>query len=143
MTNTNTTEKMTNKKALTYVLETFELPKAVKEKLEVMIVQLDKKNGAERKPTKTQLENENYKKMILEFMTETKVTVTDIQKSIEELNDFSNQKVARLVKDLYDGGLIKKEVVKGRSYFFIQKSAEKSAFSKSQVVEKWKIELIF
>ena len=83
------------------------------------IALLEKKNGAERKPTKTQIENEGYKKLILEHMTSKKVTVSEIQKSIEELSEFSNQKVARLVKDLYDGGLICKEVEKGRSYFFI------------------------
>ena len=116
---TNINEKMTNKKALNYVLSTFELPNDVKEKLENMIIQLDKRNGAERKPTKTQMENEGYKKLILEFLTEKKVTVSEIQKSIEDFNDFSNQKVARLVKDLYDGGLIKKEIAKGRSYFFV------------------------
>ena len=120
-TSTSAKDKMTNKKALVYVLETYKdsLPKEVAEKLEKMCVQLDKKNSADRKMTKTQLENEGYKKLILENLTSKKVTVTDIQKSIEELAEFSNQKIARLVKDLYDAGKIKKEIIKGRSYFFI------------------------
>lgn len=83
------------------------------------IALLAKKNSADRKPTKTQLENEGFKKLILEHMGEKKETVTDIQKAIPELAEFSNQKIARLVKDLYDGKLIKKEIIKGRSYFFI------------------------
>lgn len=115
-----TTNKMTNKKALEFVMETYKdtLPKEVKEKLEKMAEQLDKKSGTDRKPTKVQQENETYKKLILDMMTETKLmTVTEIQKAIPEFADFSNQKVASLVKQLKDAEKLDKVVEKGRSYF--------------------------
>ena len=45
--------------------------------------------------------------------------LTNILDNPADVIDFSNQKVARLVKDLYDAGMICKEVEKGRSYFFV------------------------
>lgn len=117
---TTTTNKMTNKKALEFVMETYKdtLPKEVKEKLEKMVEQLDKKSGTDRKPTKVQQENETYKELILDMMTETKLmTVTEIQKAIPEFADFSNQKVASLVKQLKDAEKLDKVIEKGRSYF--------------------------
>lgn len=82
---------------------------------------LSKKSGSDRKPTKTQQENEFYKGLIVEHLsTEDKPkTVTEIQKAIPELADFSNQKISALVKQLYDAETIKKKIEKGRSYFFV------------------------
>ena len=48
-------EKMTNRKALTYALENCELPTAVADKFRAMLDALDRKNGAERKPTAKQV----------------------------------------------------------------------------------------
>ena len=112
-------EKMTNKMALNYVLSNCEVPVMVREKLEKMLEQLDKRTSADRKPTKTQLENETYKELIMDVMSTEHRTVTDIMKLIPQFEDFSNQKVASLVKSLLNEGKIQKAVVKGRSYFFI------------------------
>lgn len=82
---------------------------------------LVKKNSGEKKPTKTQLENETYKAQILEFLggqTEGK-TCTEIMKAIPEFAEFSNQKVASLVRQLCDAKQVTKEVVKGKALFTI------------------------
>lgn len=64
------TNKMTNKKALTYVLENMaEIPADVKERLEGMVAALENKAAStKRKPTAKQTENEGFKSLILEFM---------------------------------------------------------------------------
>ena len=121
-----TQKKLTNKMALEIAINTIETAEVkgnyskaeIVEKLNTMIVQLEKKSGSDRKPTAKQTENEGYKVLILEHLTSEKETVTDIMKAIPEFADFSNQKVAALVKQLLDNHLIEKEVIKGRSYFF-------------------------
>lgn len=90
---------------------------------------LDRKSagGGEKKLTATQIENEGYKAIILDFMTEDNLyTITDLIKSIPEFNGFNNQKVNGLVRQMYadvkkeqntdDFPLIRSEV-KGRAYF--------------------------
>ena len=84
---------------------------------------LSKKHGSERKPTAKQKENDNLRDVIMDYMasqTEGK-TVSDMMKEIPELEGMSNQKVSALVKPLFDGGKLNKEIVKGRSYFAVSK----------------------
>lgn len=109
--------KMTNKNALAYVVANCEVPVEVKEKLEGMIAQLEKKSSSDRKPSKTQIENEGYKSLIMDIMSDELMTVTDIMKAVPEFADFSNQKVAALVKSLLTEGKVTKTTEKGRSYF--------------------------
>lgn len=61
-------EKMTNRKALDYVLENCDLPSDVSEKLSAMLVALDKKSGGTRKPTANQIANEEMKTKIWDSM---------------------------------------------------------------------------
>lgn len=80
---------------------------------------LAKKNSGDKKPTKTQEENEGFKAKILDFLgqqTEGK-TCTEILKGIPEFADFNNQKVAALVRQLADSGKVEKATVKGKSLF--------------------------
>ena len=58
-------EKVTNKSALNYVLTNFELPADVKEKLENMVAQLEKKSASPKKETKTQKENKELCELAL------------------------------------------------------------------------------
>ena len=109
--------KMTNKTALAYVVENYAVPDEVREKLEGMIAQLEKKNAGSRKPTKTQIENEGYKALMLEVMSDQPMTVTDVMKAVPEFAEFSNQKVAALMKGLFNEGKVTKTTEKGRSYF--------------------------
>ncbi len=111
-------EKMTNVKAIDYVLANAELPTEVKEKLEKMKEQFVKKNSAERKPTATQTENAGLKVAILDAMEEGKqYTITDLMKSVPELADLSNQRVSAIVRQLKDEGEVVREEIKRKAYF--------------------------
>lgn len=99
-----TTKKITKRESFTEI-------KGILEKLgrtdlaNVMDHELDllaKKNSADRKPTATQVENENLKKAILDFMEEDeKYTITDLIKTVPELEGLTNQKVSSIVKQMY------------------------------------------
>lgn len=80
---------------------------------------LAKKNTSDKKPTKTQQENVEYKSMILNLMseTDTAMTCTEIQKAIPAFDGFSNQKVASLVRQLFLDGSVIKTMVKGKAMF--------------------------
>ena len=112
-------EKMTNVKAINYVLANAELPTDVKEKLEKMREQFVKKNSAERKPTATQVENDRLKDLIVDFLVATgkSFTVTDLIKASPDLADLTNQKVSRLANDLVDENRITKFSEKRKTYF--------------------------
>lgn len=109
--------KMTNRKALEFVLENCTIPTEVEEKLTSMIAALDRKNGAERKPTAVQIENEKFKTLILSVVGAKGMTVTDIIKAVPEFEGFSNQKISALVRQLKEEGKLVKTVEKGRSFF--------------------------
>lgn len=125
------TNKLTNKKALELAIKAidtanFHTPDfkvdEIIEKLEKMLAQVEKKGGAERKPTAKQKENEVLKQAILSYMTiERLMTVTEMMKEIPELEGMSNQKVSSLVKQLKDTEQVVKVVEKGRSYFHLPK----------------------
>ena len=54
------TERMTNRKALTYVLENCDVPADVEAKLKGMIEALNRKSSTERKPTAQELADLNF-----------------------------------------------------------------------------------
>lgn len=112
------TEKMTNSKALAFVLGMEGIPSDVREKLVNIKASIDKKNSAERKPTATQTENVGLKVAILEGMESGKAyTIGDLMKEIPELADLTNQRVSALVRQLKDEGLVTREEVKRKAYF--------------------------
>ena len=80
------------------------------------IAVLDKKT-ANKKPTKTQEENEVLKGVILDTLTNEGVTVTDLQSKNEELSVLSNQRVSALLRQLVADGKVVKEVDKKKSFF--------------------------
>ena len=111
-------EKMTNVKALDYVLTNATLPTDVKEKLENMKAQFAKKNSAERKPTATQTENVGLKNAIVEGMEVGKAyTISELMKSVPALADLTNQRVSALVRQLKDEGKVTREEIKRKAYF--------------------------
>lgn len=115
-----TNEKMTNKKALVYVIENCEVPSEVKEKVEKMIEALDKKSSnRSTKPSKTQEANAELKAILTDFMANNeKMTVSETIKNCSAVSDLSNQKVSRLLNDLVKDGVLDKNVEKGKTYFF-------------------------
>lgn len=111
-------EKMTNVKALEYVMANCELPTDVAEKLGKMKEQFVKKNSADRKPTANQTENAGLKVAILGGMATGKAyTITDLMKCIPELSDLSNQRVSAIVRQLKDEGAVTREEIKRKAYF--------------------------
>lgn len=102
-------EKMTNKKALEYVMDNFEdMPADVASKIEAMIASLNKKSSGNRKPTATQIENESYKATILEILTTDGMTASEVIKSHSDFDGMSNQKMSALLKQLVEAGKVEK-----------------------------------
>ena len=122
-----TNKKMTNAMALEIALEVMKETDAEKyaeviEKLDKMLVQVNKKSSANRKPTATQLENEGLRVKIAEYLTNTgkRLTVSEMMKEIEGLEELSNQRVTSLATSLYKEGKINREVEKRKAYFFVK-----------------------
>ena len=80
-------------------------------------IELLQKKSSNRKPTKTQAENESLKNEILSVLTDKGMTVTEIQKSSEILGELSNQKVSALLRQLVEVGAVEKTVDKKKSLF--------------------------
>ena len=118
MTNTN---KMTNRKALEYAINNCELPADVAEKFNAMIAALDKKAGAERKPTAKQTENVAVREALVEFINENMTgdgfTCADLVKSCPAVEGKSNQYVSAILRQAVLAGEVSKGTVKRRTYF--------------------------
>lgn len=79
---------------------------------------LAKKNSADKKPTKAQVENEGIKGVILAGMENGRLyTITDLIKSIEGISDLSNQRVSALVRQLVADGSVARTEDKRKAYF--------------------------
>lgn len=110
-------EKITNVKALAYVLENCDLTNEVREKIEKMKEQFEKKNSAEKKPTANQVANKGIQDAILEGMQNGKLyTITDMIKEIPACADLTNQKVSALIRPLI-GISIERVEDKRKAYF--------------------------
>lgn len=115
---TKTTERMTNAKAIAYVIENCEVPTEVAEKLEKILASYEKKSSAERKPTATQVANEHLKEIIVEVLTGAEpMTVSEVIKAHVELAELSNQKVSALMTQLVNEKVVVKTIEKRKSYF--------------------------
>ena len=108
-------DKMTNRKALDYVLDNCDQPAEVSEKLAAMLVALDKKSGGTRKPTANQIANEELKAKICDSME------SGVRYQVKELAKLvgmeSFQKCSALVKQLKDCGKVVRSEEKGVAYF--------------------------
>lgn len=120
MTKTNVVknEKLTYVAALTYAIENGNLPAEIAEKLTALRTQQEKRNTAEKKPTKVQEANLGIKQVILTALEGQEAkTVSEIQTLSEELGQLSNQKVASLVRQLVEEGKLIREEEKRKAYF--------------------------
>ena len=110
-------EKITNVKALAYVLENCDLTDEVREKVEKMKAQFEKKNSAEKKPTANQIANQELQVAILEGMQNGKLyTITDMIKEIPACATLTNQKVSAIVRAMVGISLERVEE-KRKAYF--------------------------
>ena len=116
-----TSEKMTNRKALTYAIENLpNAPQDVLDKLGNMIAQLDKKNASPKKLTAQQEKNLSMQAEISEFLFDHEgegFTVSDLLKSVPSCEGDSNQHVSALMRALVLGGSVEKYTDKRRTYF--------------------------
>lgn len=114
MTNT----KMTNAKALEYVLNEVELPEDVKEKIQ-NIYNSTVKKSTNRKPSKAQEQNVVYAEMVKEVLADGKArTISEILKARDEFADLSNQKMTAVVRMMIANGEVTK-VVDGKKSTFV------------------------
>ena len=110
-------EKMTNVKALAYVLANADLPTEVAEKLTKMKEQFEKKNSAEKKPTAQQVANMAIQTAILEGMESGKLyTITELIKAIPACNDLTNQRVSAIIRGML-GISVERVEEKRKAYF--------------------------
>lgn len=87
----------------------------VREKLEALKAQLAKRNKGERKPTKTQRENEGLKAEVVEFLRG--VTGGMQCKDIAAHFEVSGQKMSALLTQLVKAEVVEKYVEKRVTYF--------------------------
>lgn len=119
-------ERMTNKKALEYVIENCDLPTEIMEKFEKMRDSASRKTLARvKKPTATQIANETRKEKIMEILTESTepLTATEIMNhhdnmvTDEEMKLNSNQRTSALLKQLIEEGKAVKEKTGNKTLF--------------------------
>ena len=119
MTNITTNTKTTNKSALTYILEHYDLPADVAEKVQGMLAQLEKRSSAERKPSARQVENEKLKQSILDAMEVNRLY--SVGEMIKEFTffptDITPQRVSALMSQLVVDRKVIREVDKRKVYF--------------------------
>lgn len=99
--------------------ETLTVSKAeVIEKIQKMIESLDAKASAPKKPTKIQEANEGVKDIIKEVLDgQVPMTISEIMAHSTELSALSNQKVASLVRQMVEAGVLVRTEEKRKAYF--------------------------
>ena len=83
---------------------------------------LTRKNtvNGEKALTPNQIQNENFKVIIAEYMASAPdrlFTVTELNKEVDVLNDLSNQRISAILRQMVDAGKVEKVVDKRKSYF--------------------------
>lgn len=118
-----TTERMTKRDAFNAIIAILAASDA--ENAEILIdameheIELLNKKHTSKKPSKVQVENENYKSLIIEYLTaaDTLQTIQDIQAGIPELAEFSTSKMSHLLTALVKEGIITKEYIKKKVHY--------------------------
>ena len=84
-------------------------------------VELLNKKSTSKTPSKTQIANENIKKVIVDTLStfEKPITITDIQNANTELTELSNQKISALLTQLVNDKVVVRTTDKKKAYFSI------------------------
>lgn len=115
-----TNKKMTKKdyfnmlKGIEKVAENAELVKFIEHEIEL----LDRKNSADRKLSGNALANVGLREEIIEILSknpEHLFTATEVQKAMKD--EYSNQRISALLKQLKEDGKVEKIQDKRKSYF--------------------------
>ena len=106
-------EKMTNLNAMNYVIENYadSIPTDVMEKLANMRNSLIKKSATRSKASKANAElNAQIGEIIVSVLVsaDSPMTVTEINKSCNELSEYSNQKLSAVLRTLVASGRVVK-----------------------------------
>lgn len=111
-------KKITKRMVLDHIIENYANDTMVLEYAKHEIELLDNKKASNTK-SKTQIENEGLKEVIVKTLTDLAkfVTITELQNANSELAELSNQKVSALLKQLVDSQVIRKEIDKKKAYF--------------------------
>lgn len=120
MMNTSSSVRMTYVMALDNAINALaNMPEMAEtiEKLTALKVQTEKRNSADRKPTKTQTANLELQELVVEVLrnSDKAMTITEIMNADDTLGTLSNQKVAALVRGL--GDRVIKTLDKRKAYF--------------------------
>lgn len=113
--------KMTNKKAINYVIDTFgaDIPEDVMEKLVNMRASLEKKS-ASKKSSKTAEENKVLADKIAEILADGEPkTISEILNASEDFAGLSNQKMTAVVRGMIENGTVAKTKDGKKSVFTI------------------------
>ena len=121
-------KKMTKKETINLLIDVLQGNQEI-EDMQIFIDYLvNERNLLEKKsskssPSKTQIENEKIKEVIVEVLTESDIplSITEIQKANEELGTLSNQKISSLLTQLKVENIIIRTEVKGKAYFGIMR----------------------
>ena len=113
-----TNKKMTKREMFEQIKANYQLTDAEVAFIDHELELLAKKNASEKKPTAQQVANEGLKEVILNVLTENGglMTITDIQKSAEELAELSNQRISALVRQMV-GVSVERVEEKRKAYF--------------------------
>ena len=117
---TNTTKKLTKRDHFTTLLTLSEVQAdpALVDFINHELELLAKKNSAEKKPTAQQVANDGIKSAILDGMEENHLyTITELQKSIPECAELSNQRISALVRQMVADGAVIRTEDKRKAYF--------------------------
>jgi hypothetical protein len=111
-------EKITNVKALAYVIENYDLPADVAEKIEKIKATYEKKSSGERKPTERQIANKAIEVKIAEAMNPDQLyTVSELMKIVPELAGLSNQRASAIVRGMKEAGTVERVEEKRKAFF--------------------------
>lgn len=114
-----TTTKITNAKALEFVLNEVELPEEIREKIQ-NIYNSTVKKSTNRKPSKAQEQNIVFAEMVKEVLADGKArTISEILKERDEFADLSNQKMTAVVRMMIANGEVTKVVDSKKSTFVL------------------------
>ena len=82
------------------------------------IEQIDKKaSGTSKADEKKNAENDVIKTAICDTITDTAMTISEMQKANSELAELSNQKISSMLRQLISAGEVERTEVKGKAYF--------------------------
>ena len=118
-----TTKKMTKATAwgiVKSIVENSNHPQSAElvEKIDNELALLAKKNSAEKKPTAQQVANAGIATAIVEGMESNRLyTVTEIIKEVPACAELTNQRVSALLRQLVEGGKVKRTEDKRKAYF--------------------------